>query len=365
MKSNRSRAPSPTGTTFSGISNYRSESYRRMVDKDMPPVSPIDYRAISEVHFNELDRYLQAYLAKTPANSRSSARQKLTRLTIQQFHELSTDVYDELVRRKNEKEGRYPEFKEEPSGLVTPGSNYNDLPVSDFPNASPPRNNGRTSADRPGDSGYGTLNLLLTEVFKLVQKLGGWPTRIKNSAIPGGLGTKRKIEQHYRKAVEAYCLYVLPKLEQWEYASEFLDYESELTPDTRESFKTSLRTLHAQAIAARLPRVQPPRAHSPAPSSSSSSSSLSSTTSMHTVVPATPRPRTTSTSASTVTPRARASPALSSLPSTSASPPRALTTAPIPRPPPAPPPAKLRERARPDDLCPPPRRSRPIPLLQT
>ncbi|KAJ6497791.1 hypothetical protein C8R45DRAFT_1211619 [Mycena sanguinolenta] len=196
MKSNRSRAPSPTGTTFSGISNYRSESYRRMADKNMPPVPPIDYRAISEVHFNELDRYLQAYLAKTPANSRSSARQKLTRLTIQQFHELSTDVYDELVRRKNEKEvpflpvreefhpkrnqarqklatlpvtrfedlssdvyfelaRRYPEFKEDPSGLVTPGSNYDDYPVSDFPNASPPRNNGRTSVDRPADSGYG------------------------------------------------------------------------------------------------------------------------------------------------------------------------------------------------------------------
>jgi hypothetical protein len=40
-----------------------------------------------------------------PPNSRSTARQKLTRLTIQQFHELSTDVYDELVRRQNEKEG--------------------------------------------------------------------------------------------------------------------------------------------------------------------------------------------------------------------------------------------------------------------
>ena len=40
-----------------------------------------------------------------PPNSRSSARSKLTRLTIQQFHELSTDVYDELVRRKNENEG--------------------------------------------------------------------------------------------------------------------------------------------------------------------------------------------------------------------------------------------------------------------
>ncbi len=37
---------------------------------------------------------------------RSTARQKLTRLTIQQFHELSTDVYDELVRRKGDTEGR-------------------------------------------------------------------------------------------------------------------------------------------------------------------------------------------------------------------------------------------------------------------
>ncbi|KAJ7928520.1 hypothetical protein B0H13DRAFT_2652973 [Mycena leptocephala] len=173
MKSTRSRAPSPTGTTFSGISNYRSESYRPLRDKNVPPMPPIDYRAVSEVHFFELDRYLQAYLAKAPPNSRSTARQKLTRLTIQQFHELSTDVYDELARQKLatlpitrfedlssdvyfELARRYPEFKEDPSGAVTPGSNYDDYPVSDFPNNSPPRNkSGRTSADRPGDSGYG------------------------------------------------------------------------------------------------------------------------------------------------------------------------------------------------------------------
>jgi hypothetical protein len=35
-----------------------------------------------------------------PVNSRSTARQKLTRLTRQQFQELSTDVYDDLIRRK-------------------------------------------------------------------------------------------------------------------------------------------------------------------------------------------------------------------------------------------------------------------------
>ncbi|KAJ7647538.1 hypothetical protein FB45DRAFT_201713 [Roridomyces roridus] len=196
MNRNPSRRASPTGTAFSGISNYRTESYRNLRDTNVPPVPAIDYRSVSQIHFNELDQYLAAYLAKAAPNSRSTARQKLTRLTIQQFHELSTDVYDELVRRKNEKEvpflpvreefhpkrnqarqklatlpitrfedlssdvyfelaRRYPEFKEEPSGNVTPGSNYDDYPVSDFPNNSPARAAGRTSADRPGDSGYG------------------------------------------------------------------------------------------------------------------------------------------------------------------------------------------------------------------
>ena len=37
-------------------------------------------------------------------NARASAREKLTRLTEQQFQELSTDVYDELMRRKNNTE---------------------------------------------------------------------------------------------------------------------------------------------------------------------------------------------------------------------------------------------------------------------
>ncbi|RPD53407.1 hypothetical protein L226DRAFT_473083, partial [Lentinus tigrinus ALCF2SS1-7] len=141
-----------------------------------------------------------------PANSRSTARQKLTRLTRQQFQELSTDVYDELMRRKNntsDNEGqsyskplpflpvrddfhpkrnqarqklatlptgrfkdlssdvyyelarRYPEFKEEiappdaSGAAISPGSTYDDYPSPDFPR------NGRSSEDRGNDSGYG------------------------------------------------------------------------------------------------------------------------------------------------------------------------------------------------------------------
>lgn len=38
----------------------------------------------------------------------------------------------------------------------------------------------------------------------------------------------------YEKVLELYCLQVLPKLEQWDYANEFLEYESELVHETRE-----------------------------------------------------------------------------------------------------------------------------------
>ncbi|KIK09299.1 hypothetical protein K443DRAFT_83444 [Laccaria amethystina LaAM-08-1] len=201
MKRQPARAPSPTPTAFSGISNYRNDSYRSVRDKSAVPAVPtVDYRLVSRTHYDELGRYLAAYLAKSLPNSRSTARQKLTRLTIQQFHELSTDVYDELVRRNNEKEvpflpvreefhpkrnqarqklatlptsrfedlssdvyfelsRRYPEFKEESSGRAS-DSGYDDYPAPDFPSNSPPRNanartSGRVSADRPSDSGYG------------------------------------------------------------------------------------------------------------------------------------------------------------------------------------------------------------------
>ncbi|KAG6920029.1 hypothetical protein DXG01_010097 [Tephrocybe rancida] len=200
MKRQPARAPSPTPTAFSGISNYRTESYRPIRDKNVPAVPQLDFRTVSKTHFDELSRYLAAYLARAAPNSRAAARQKLTRLTSQQFHELSTDVYDELVRRQSENEvpflplrsdfhpkrnqarqklatlpttrfedlssdvyfelsRRYPEFKEDPSG----NASYDDYPAPDFPSSStsPPRApptgrvSGRTSADRPSDSGYG------------------------------------------------------------------------------------------------------------------------------------------------------------------------------------------------------------------
>ncbi|KAH7921276.1 hypothetical protein BV22DRAFT_1038847 [Leucogyrophana mollusca] len=208
------RAPSPTPTTFSGISNYRTESYRPIKEKGNVPAMPsLDPRVIARTHFDELSRYLAAYLAKSPANSRSTARQKLTRLTRQQFQELSTDVYDELVRRKkNSSENevpflpvrddfhpkrnqarqklatlptsrfedlssdvyfelarRYPEFKDEndDAGVASPGSAYDDVPSpefhtsprSDVPALPPGVRSGRVSEDRGMDSGYGGSSL--------------------------------------------------------------------------------------------------------------------------------------------------------------------------------------------------------------
>ncbi|PPR03900.1 hypothetical protein CVT24_008092 [Panaeolus cyanescens] len=107
---------------------------------------------------------------------------------------------------------------------------------------------------------------------------------------PEGLG--------YDKVLELYTLHILPRLEQWDYAKEFLDYENELPAHRREALKSSLNTLYTQTMASRRPKTIPaasltpspasPRPYSPAPSSSSSSSSLS-TTSTHTVVPSTPR----------------------------------------------------------------------------
>ncbi|KAJ7592979.1 hypothetical protein C8J56DRAFT_1161970 [Mycena floridula] len=109
--------------------------------------------------------------------------------------------------------------------------------------------------------------------------------------------SRQEEEDGYEKILEIYCLQVLPKLEQWEYAAEFLDYESELQLEHREHLKESFSTLRDEAFAPPIlspssSSLTPPpssaaRPFSPA-SSSSSSSSLS-TTSTHTVVPATPR----------------------------------------------------------------------------
>ncbi|KAF9479621.1 hypothetical protein BDN70DRAFT_993336 [Pholiota conissans] len=99
----------------------------------------------------------------------------------------------------------------------------------------------------------------------------------------------------YAKILDLYCIRILPKLEQWDYAEEFLEYENEMPERKREHLKKTLHDLHAQAMASNRPAEalvtsgpSSPRSYSPAPSTSSSSSSLS-TTSTSTIVPTTGR----------------------------------------------------------------------------
>ncbi|KAJ1547199.1 hypothetical protein HK405_006476, partial [Cladochytrium tenue] len=53
-----------------------------------------------------LDQYLQSQRGAAASQQRESAIEKMTRLTKQQFFDLSTDVYDEMNRRQmNSNEG--------------------------------------------------------------------------------------------------------------------------------------------------------------------------------------------------------------------------------------------------------------------
>jgi len=62
----------------------------------------IDFYQNSRVHYRELHQYLVFYLARKTTSEpdyRAGARCSLPRLTVTQFHELSTDCYEELLRR--------------------------------------------------------------------------------------------------------------------------------------------------------------------------------------------------------------------------------------------------------------------------
>ncbi|KAL5504151.1 hypothetical protein ACEPAH_8224 [Sanghuangporus vaninii] len=109
----------------------------------------------------------------------------------------------------------------------------------------------------------------------------------------------------YERILELYCLHVLPRLHEWEYAQEFLEYESQLPENIRQHFKTTLRASQAQEIEAARTIPSPPpilpdssesnsssssRTPSPSPSvGSNSSSDTDDTHSTRTVVPHTAR----------------------------------------------------------------------------
>ncbi|KAJ7628449.1 hypothetical protein FB45DRAFT_38143 [Roridomyces roridus] len=106
LRTRRPRVSSPAGTAFSGISTYHSDLPSSLRDDNAHHITPaIDYQSVSQAHFNELEQYLFAHSATNSPTRVTTTSKKLTRLTVQQFQELATDVYDE-VRRKGENGGK-------------------------------------------------------------------------------------------------------------------------------------------------------------------------------------------------------------------------------------------------------------------
>lgn len=73
---------------------------------------------------------------------------------------------------------------------------------------------------------------------------------VARSMIEDWLALRETVEstradsEGYERVVELFCLHVLPRIHEWEYAQEFLEYESELPDETREvcSFRFRLNS---------------------------------------------------------------------------------------------------------------------------
>jgi len=99
----------------------------------------------------------------------------------------------------------------------------------------------------------------------------------------------------YDKVIELYCLHILPRLEEWEYATEFLQDEGQLEPVRRHRLMYSLENLHAETNAIRQRRRMSSSTPSLSPTSLafsrpvSPAGSSTSSTSEETATPRTPR----------------------------------------------------------------------------
>ncbi|KAI8072205.1 uncharacterized protein B0P05DRAFT_549333 [Gilbertella persicaria] len=112
-----SRGPHSAKTYSSGSSRHasRTQSFGSASSRAQ---SIGNIEATAKIYYAELKAYLKELLAQEaiegPHPQRVAARQKLTRLSNLQFHELAMDVYDEVVRRnKNDKFLPFLPVKEE------------------------------------------------------------------------------------------------------------------------------------------------------------------------------------------------------------------------------------------------------------
>lgn len=95
----RARPPSPANTNFSGISNYRSESYRPIREREVPAVPQIDSKKIARVHFDELSLFLSSHLAGGQCQSLCAlGDQTLTSCTLFQRYQIQELVLERSLR---------------------------------------------------------------------------------------------------------------------------------------------------------------------------------------------------------------------------------------------------------------------------
>ena len=64
LRGGSNRPSSPTGTTYSGISSYKTDAYRPLRGKEAPPVPVIDSRKIARAYWDELYKFLEDTLSK-------------------------------------------------------------------------------------------------------------------------------------------------------------------------------------------------------------------------------------------------------------------------------------------------------------
>ncbi|KAI8071492.1 hypothetical protein BC940DRAFT_270277 [Gongronella butleri] len=93
----------PLAKTFSTSSRSTSARSPSMASYSSRSHGSTNYEANARTYYVELKKYLESFLRKEAIEGvhpqRASARQKLSRLSNLQFHELAMDVYDELMRR--------------------------------------------------------------------------------------------------------------------------------------------------------------------------------------------------------------------------------------------------------------------------
>ncbi|GAA5918784.1 hypothetical protein JCM1841_002734 [Sporobolomyces salmonicolor] len=104
LRSNSNGASSPAPPSASASASASSSTTG--AGGKPPPLTLEQSKAVARTHYDALKRWLTREGALANASTRTNAREKLTRLTRQQFQELSTDVYDELVRRMEDAAGR-------------------------------------------------------------------------------------------------------------------------------------------------------------------------------------------------------------------------------------------------------------------